>query len=879
MITDYTFLPGDYRARIKSELTEADSSRVYEEYSNIYNFTKESNGSYFIDKIWKDTPMRLTKNDIWKPISDNNIYRVSSAVREISIWKYDKQKDVWIDISLHCIDGNGTSSSVPYYGVDFTTADFWNDGQNDYFSYYNNNQYSSYYGYNRHYKIDISSNGITFTRIYWNIPQMQGHFIWNDDDGHTYYSNSEAQQYILDKSTNTWTEYYQCTPLMPILLPNGALGRDIWTDGDDIYYSAPVGTNSYTDTRDHFKINNNIWIRLLWRNYYPSYGRYVWHKQNNTYYSKISYGTGYNYYYNKSYNTWISTTWSGLTKIDGSDIWTDGDNIYYSHYNDSDGHYQSEQYILNGTTWEEKHWSGSMWPRAGAYVWTDGNNIYYSVGTTHSMLDKNSNTWIEKQWFGPANDFSFYGNNIWTDGDNIYYSANNKHYILNKNTDTWTEKTWYGLTEFNGIDVWTYNNNVYYLNLNQQYILDKNSNTWIETNWNMAYEMTASAVWKDSNNIYSGLSYYLDKNSNLWIPKTWNGNVPSSSPEAIIWKDGRNNVYYSYTYYYGDTNKYYKLDRNTDSWIEGIWSMSISYPSYIWVDSYNRTCYSWFNQYGPYILNYDTNEWEITDEHMSAIYYVYGTSEIWVDGDNVYYSSSYNGTKKLNKNTSMWCNFQWNSDGLTYIEGSYIWTDGDNIYYSSNEENTTLHIVKGNYVLDRNTNTWNPKTWYGLTEFHGGYVWTDGDNIYYSYRTTHYILNKNTDTWTTKDWGGLDFYSSNVWYDKNNVYLSPGGSQHYILDKENQQWVPIQMNGLASFSGTQVWNSQQHTYYSYSNNQYVFNSNTNTWVRKQWDGGKRPIYGQFIWTDGTYVYHSGAMTDRDYSRMQYVLIQKEEKET
>ena len=70
--------------------------------------------------------------------------------------------------------------------------------------------------------------------------------------------------------------------------------------------------------------------------------------------------------------------------------------------------------------------------------------------------------------------------------------------------------------------------------------------------------------------------------------------------------------------------------------------------------------------------------------------------------------------------------------GLTSFSGSNIWTDGDTIYYSSGT---------AQYVLNKATSTWTPKTWTGLPNFSGSLIWTDGDNIYYGFvGETQYVL-------------------------------------------------------------------------------------------------------------------------------------------
>ena len=112
---------------------------------------------------------------------------------------------------------------------------------------------------------------------------------------------------------------------------------------------------------------------------------------------------------------------------------------------------------------------------------------------------------------------------------------------------------------------------------------------------------------------------------------------------------------------------------------------------------------------------------------------------------------------------------------LSSINSTNVWTDGDNIYYSNGSSS--------HYVLDKATSTWKIKKWKGMTSFNGSYIWTDGDNIYYSNSSSQYILNKSTSTWSTKTWTGLtNFDGLNVWTDGDDIYYSNSSTQ-YVLDK------------------------------------------------------------------------------------------------
>ena len=221
----------------------------------------------------------------------------------------------------------------------------------------------------------------------------------------------------------------------------------------------------------------------------------------------------------------IREGWSGLTSFNGEKIWTDGTNIYYSS--------ASDQYKLNGTTWETMIWSGNTNFHAD-FIWTDGTNIYYSNSTTQYKL--NGTTWETMTW-----NFSAYnGANVWSDGTNIYYSMNADHRKLNGTT--WNTMTWSGYTNFNGAYIWTDGTNMYYSNSTTHYKL--NGTTWSEMTWTGLTSFSGRNVWTDGTNIYysSGSTQYK-LNGTTWEPMTWTG--LTSFDGVNIWKDGAN-IYYSY---------------------------------------------------------------------------------------------------------------------------------------------------------------------------------------------------------------------------------------------------------------------------------------------------------------------------------------------
>ena len=160
------------------------------------------------------------------------------------------------------------------------------------------------------------------------------------------------------------------------------------------------------------------WTAKTWTGLTNFIGRDIWTDGTDIYYSNYS----VHYVLNKSTSTWTAKTWTGLTSFNGSNIWTDGTDIYYSS--------SSNQYVLDKatSTWTKKTWSG-LTSFDGSYVWTDGTDIYYSSSTTQYVLDKSTSTWTAKTWTGLT---SLYGSDIWTDGTDIYYSNYSVYYVMVK---------------------------------------------------------------------------------------------------------------------------------------------------------------------------------------------------------------------------------------------------------------------------------------------------------------------------------------------------------------------------------------------------------------------------------------------------------------
>ena len=129
-------------------------------------------------------------------------------------------------------------------------------------------------------------------------------------------------------------------------------GKNIWTDGTNTYYS---------NGSEHYVLNGDTWETKVWNGTTSFLVDDIWTDGTNVYCNGI-------YKLNNATNTW-EWNYCNVLGLIGNQIWTDGTNTYYST--------GSEQYVLNGDTWEHKTWTG-LTSFSGGCVWTDGENYYYS---------------------------------------------------------------------------------------------------------------------------------------------------------------------------------------------------------------------------------------------------------------------------------------------------------------------------------------------------------------------------------------------------------------------------------------------------------------------------------------------------------------------
>lgn len=236
---------------------------------------------------------------------------------------------------------------------------------------------------------------------------------------------------------------------------------------------------------------------------------------------------------------WKPIEWKGYSNIYGMRIWTDGNNVYYSE--------STNQYILDKetSTWVEKNWNNSDCSDFfGSDIFYVGQDVYLCNSGKFYIFNKDTLTWT----FLSVNKNGLDDFYMWTDGENTYYSYYTVHYVLNKEEFEWEDKTWNGLSKFTGQEIWFDGNNVYH---NKGYILNKATSTWEQISINTPDPgFSRNCIWSDDKGIYYSTDYsrcttncVWNKQNRKWEERPMNGLAVLQGTD--IWKDG-DNIYYSY---------------------------------------------------------------------------------------------------------------------------------------------------------------------------------------------------------------------------------------------------------------------------------------------------------------------------------------------
>lgn len=237
-----------------------------------------------------------------------------------------------------------------------------------------------------------------------NTKVYSGHYIWSD--GENAYYSYDKNNFIFNKTTNTWDE-------ITWKGLESVWGSHIWTDGDNIYQSTTSG--SYVLNKEA-----STWEKKQWKGLEVFDGSRIWSDGENIYYSKKG---ETQYVLNKETETWEEKTWGGFSDIHARYVWSDGENIYYSE--------ATHQYVLDKetSTWEVSHFSNQPHFQ-GDVIWSDGENVYYSAYSSQNVLSKKTKTWKKINWAGIEKFSAGFSSEtgIWSDGENYYLTTKYQTY-------------------------------------------------------------------------------------------------------------------------------------------------------------------------------------------------------------------------------------------------------------------------------------------------------------------------------------------------------------------------------------------------------------------------------------------------------------------
>jgi len=865
---------------------------------------------------WNPTPQNsISENDFWSDPktgkwyysnnSDHYVWNETTSIWERKIWKgltnftadyiWSDNEDIYYSYgdSQYRLNRNTDTWATLNWKFDNNTkfngqrTDIWFDGEH---AYYDTNG-------GLHYVLD--KNNLVWNKNIWSnievVSPIEGRYIWTDHENNVYLNRSSSyiQSYKLDKTTNAWISVSWRSDTGTTYLNKNY----IWHDNRNTYYSDPS---------HHYIVNikNQILTTIEWKCVdtevnlrFTSSALIFNNKTNNIFLlDVVDYDSLENYYslenvYEKVFNLEKVAKTGNYDDLLNKPIIEKVNNATINLIQNEDikGSFNLNQtnnqdieledagkllkagknininYYDNPSKVSSKTWFGELPKPLGRYIWTDGENIYYSYNNNHYVLDKTTSTWAVKTWNGLT---SFKGDKVWTDGDNVYINK----YKLDKSTNTWNLKSDWMYVDADYI--WLYKGIVYYSSYSNQYFLNKETDNWEPKTWTGLNNINGNNIWTDGENCYYTLvgpknkDYILEDDGETWTEITFiNRPFTSAFTTNNIFHIGGN------TYVMYDLVGPYKLDKNTKRWsyIEFNWSRAYRNGYNIWSDGKTTYYSSGDEQYKFVFDEYeienilekvsgtnDGNKWTsltIGDD-------TYNITEPYLAGEGIKIENNIiNATGEVNVATKQFSS-SWNSKtwtGLTSLNGRLVWTDGENIYYSSYSNSSSGEA--DNYVLDKKTSTWIPKTWHGIdiNHFNGLDIWKDGDNIYNSPWTSagtdNYVLDKTTSTWSKIIFSGYnDLSGRDIWTDGNNIYNSDDESQ-YVLDKKTSTWIPKTWHGCTSFRGTDIWTDGENIYYSNQSNQYVLDKETSTWNVKIWNGLTN-FYGDAVWTAGDDIYYT-----------------------
>ena len=162
---------------------------------------------------------------------------------------------------------------------------------------------------NTAYSLDVQ--GSAWNVVYnWNPINLMNVFGFNN----VFYGFIDnIKHYIYDSNADSWSETL-------ITGPTSLNPANIWSDGDNIYYS-------YGSIQLVLDKTANVWRKKTWSGITRFSGQYIWSDGETCYYSASS----TQYVLNKELSLWYTTSWTGITSFSREKIWDDGETIYYTN--------------------------------------------------------------------------------------------------------------------------------------------------------------------------------------------------------------------------------------------------------------------------------------------------------------------------------------------------------------------------------------------------------------------------------------------------------------------------------------------------------------------------------------------------------------------
>lgn len=187
-------------------LTNFSGDKIWSDGENVYytdNFE-----TYILDKQTSTWSIHTFANDSEITLTNGHyIWSFNGETYFQGSAKFDKINNKWIkiDMGLDALDPD----------------DIWSDGENIYCSYL-----FQYY--------ILNQETMTWSETNINLPNgllaIQGRYVWTDGE-YIYYSDSNNNQYVLNKETNNW-ETISWDGIDNLVAIN------IWSDGTNIYYGS-----------------------------------------------------------------------------------------------------------------------------------------------------------------------------------------------------------------------------------------------------------------------------------------------------------------------------------------------------------------------------------------------------------------------------------------------------------------------------------------------------------------------------------------------------------------------------------------------------------------------------------------------------------------